>query len=185
MSLVSVAELRQALGIGALYDDADLQECLDAADNLILDMLVQNIVGVETWSVTSNVATLTTIRPHGFIVGQTVIVNGVHAQLNGSNTITVVPNEYSLKFAVTHANQATIRLVPLGTVGQSVDYSTTPEVLEAALMTAADIYQARFATNGQSTGIDFQAGPYKMGRSLMSRVQGLLAAHIALGTMVG
>ena len=185
MSLVSVAELRQALGIGALYDDADLQECLDAADNLILGMLVQNIVGVEYWELTSNVATLYTIRPHGFIVGQVVIVNGVHAQLNGNATITAVPDEYTLKYSATHSNQKKIKLVPLGTVGQAVDYSTTPEVLEAALMTAADIYQSRFATNGQPVGVDFTPAPYRMGRSLMSRVTGLLASYIAIGTMVG
>lgn len=185
MSLVTVAELRQALGIGALYDDADLQECLDAADNLILGMLVQNQVGVEYWSLESNVATLYTIRPHGFIVGQTVATNNVHAHVNGSHTITEVPTEYTLKYAATHANQNKIRIVPLGTVGIAVDYSTTPEVLEAALMTAADIYQARFATNGQGAGIDFQAGPYVMGRSLMSRVMGLLQSYIATGTMVG
>lgn len=185
MSLVSVAELRDALGIGALYNDADLQQCLDAADNLILGMLVQNQVGIEFWELTSNVATLYTIRPHGFIVGQTVVTTGTHDGVNGSHTITEVPTEYTLKYAATHANQAKIRLVPLGTVGQAVDYSTTPEVLEAALMTAADIYQSRFATNGQAVGVDFQPAPYRMGRSLMTRVSGLLASYIAIGTQVG
>ena len=185
MSLVSVAELRQALGIGALYDDADLQQCLDAADNLILGMLVQNLVGVEYWACESNKVTLTTIRPHGFIAGQTVVINGVHPQVNGSKTIAEVPTELTLKFAITHPNQAREKLVPLGTVGQVVDYSTTPEVLEAALMTAADIYQSRFATNGQPVGVDFTPGPYRMGRSLMSRVMGLLASYIAIGTIVG
>lgn len=185
MSLVTVAELREALGIGALYDDADLQQCLDAADNLILGMLVQNQVGVEFWEVTSNVVTLYTIRPHGFIVGQSVTVDGVHATINGNQTITEVPTEYTLKYSDTHANQAKIRLVPLGTVGQAVDYSTTPEVLEAALMTAADIYQSRFATNGQGVGVDFTPAPYRMGRSLLTRVSGLLAPHMAIGTQVG
>jgi len=185
MSLVTVAELREALGIGALYDDADLQQCLDAADNLILGMLVQNEVGVEYWELTSNVATLYTIRPHGFIVGQTVTVSNVHSHVNGSKTITEVPTDYTLKFAATHPNQAKIKVVPLGTVGIAVDYSTTPEVLEAALMTAADIYQSRFATNGQPVGVDFTPAPYRMGRSLLTRVSGLLAAYIATGTMVG
>lgn len=185
MSLVSVAELRAALGIGALYDDAELQQCLDAADNLILGMLVQNIVGVEYWEVESNVAKLYTVRPHGFIVGQTVTVADVHPSLNGSKTITEVPNEVTLRYSVTHANQAKIKRVPLGTVGIAVDYSTTPEVLEAILMTAADIYQSRFATNGQPVGVDFTPAPYRMGRSLMSRVTGLIANYLAIGTMVG
>lgn len=184
MSLVSVAELRDALGIGALYDDATLQECLDAADALILDMLVQNLVGVEYYSVENNVVKLWTIRPHGFIVGQDVVVTGVGSSLNGSQTITSV-TEFTLEYAHTHADQAKMKLVPLGRVGQEVDYSTTTPVLEAALMTAADIYQARGATNGQPVGVDFTPAPYRMGRSMMSRVSGLLAAYIATGTQVG
>lgn len=184
MSLVSVAELRDALGIGALYDDADLQQCLDAADNLILAILTNNVYNVEYWSVTSNKATITTTAPHGFIVGQSVAVNNVHAQLNGNQTITAV-TDYTISFTVSHANQAEIRIVPNGTVGITADYSTTPAVLEAALMTASDIYQSRFATNGQPTGLEFQPGPYRMGRSLLTRVKGLLAPYIASGTLVG
>ena len=41
MSYVTVAELRDALGIGALYDDDTVQSCIDAAEGIILPMLSQ------------------------------------------------------------------------------------------------------------------------------------------------
>lgn len=112
MSLITVAEVRDALGIGALYDDAVIQECIDAAQDLILAQLIVSVAGVP------------------------------------------------------------------------VDYSTKPAVLEALLMTSCDIWQARSATNGQAVGVEFGGTPYRMGRSLLTRVSGLLAPYVNLAGMV-
>jgi hypothetical protein len=112
MSLVSVAEVRDALGIGALYDDEVIQQAIDAAEDVILAQLVVSVDGV------------------------------------------------------------------------AVDYSTKPAVLEALLMTACDIWQARSATNGQPVGIDFQPSPFRMGRSLTSRISGLIAPYVNLGGLL-
>lgn len=112
MSLITVAEVRVALGIGALYEDDVIQQCIDASEDLILAQLVVNVAGV------------------------------------------------------------------------AVDYSTKPAVLEALLMTACDIWQARSATNGQPVNMDFQPSPYRMGRSLLTRVSGLLAPYINLGGLL-
>lgn len=183
MSLVSVAELREALGIGALYDDADLQQCLDAADDLILSQLKTGTVGVWQYLVKSNQVMLFTLQPCQAVVGQTVIVSAVGSSLNGSHTLTSVQSDY-VTYSHTHANESKV-LVQYGSVGNPIDYSTTPAVLEAALMTAADIYQSRFATNGQPVGVDFTPAPYRMGRSLLTRVSGLLAPYMATDSMVG
>jgi hypothetical protein len=54
---------------------------------------------------------------------------------------------------------------------------SSPAVLpvhEAALVLAIDVMQNRTAAGGQNVGIDGQPGPYRMGRSLLDRVSGLL-----------
>lgn len=79
-------------------------------------------------------------------------------------------------------------VIPYGFVtdAQSDDvYSTDPLVLEACMMLAVEIWQARVAPGGVIQGVDFQPGPFRLGRSLIGRVQGLLAPHLDVGTMVG
>jgi hypothetical protein len=57
-----------------------------------------------------------------------------------------------------------------------IDWTTTvpKPVHEAALVIAIDVLQNRTAAGGQSVGIDGNVGPYRMGRSLLDRVTGLL-----------
>lgn len=66
---------------------------------------------------------------------------------------------------------------------------TPPPVNEATqaagLVIAVDIWQARTAAAGQPIGLDFQPGPYQMGRSLTTRVAGLIAPYRAVGTLAG
>lgn len=50
---------------------------------------------------TSNVATLTTAKPHGFVQGSVVTVTGVDATLNGVYKITSVPTTTSFSYAKT------------------------------------------------------------------------------------
>lgn len=59
---------------------------------------------------TSNVATLTTSAPHGYSVGQYVVVSGytgADAFFNGSYVITVVGSSTTFSFALTHADVTT------------------------------------------------------------------------------
>ena len=64
-------------------------------------------------------------------------------------------------------------------------YEDDPLVLEACMMLTVEIWQARVAPGGVIQGVDFQPGPFRLGRSLIGRVQGLLAPHLDVGTMVG
>lgn len=184
MALVTVAELRETLGIGsALYDDATVQSCIDAAELIVLSILQSNTYAVAYAELTDNVARLWTVEPHGFVIGQTVH-NDLGEPFNGSNVLTAV-TEYSMSWAKTHADVKKYQVMPRAWVGIEPDYSTTPPVCQAALMISADIWQARTATNGQPAGLDFTPAPYTMGRSMLSRVQGLIGKYIDVKTLVG
>jgi hypothetical protein len=69
--------------------------------------------------------------------------------------------------------------------GDPIDYEEVPEVVEAATAIAVDMWQSRLAPGGQMQAIDFTPGPYRMGRSLLTRVSGLLGAHMDTGSFVG
>jgi hypothetical protein len=58
-------------------------------------------------------------------------------------------------------------------------------VREAALTLAVDIWQSRVAPGGQLNAVDFTPGPYRMGRSMLARVSGLLAPWMATESMIG
>ena len=79
-------------------------------------------------------------------------------------------------------------VIPYGFVTDQASedvYQDDPLVLEACMMLAVEIWQARVAPGGTIQGVDFQPGPFRLGRSLIGRVQGLLAPHMDVGTMVG
>jgi hypothetical protein len=69
--------------------------------------------------------------------------------------------------------------------GDDIDYEEIPEVVEATTAIAVDMWQSRLAPGGQMQAIDFTPGPYRMGRSLLTRVSGLLGKHMDTGSFVG
>lgn len=183
MSYVTVAELRDALGIGALYDDETIQSCIDAAEEVILPMLQQHTLPVVGKKLLDNVATVTTSTPVTFVVGETVATN-LGTPFNGTNTITAV-GAYSISWAKTNADVTERYVIPHGWVGVEADWTGVEAVHQALLMTAADVWQARTASNGQGVGVDFAPAPFRMGHSLLTRVKGLLAPYIAVSSMIG
>lgn len=183
MSYVSVAELRDALGIGALYDDADIQSCIDAAEEVVLPMLVQHTIPVWKTKLVNNVATAYTLAPVTFAVGDTVHT-GMGNPFNGNITITAV-TEDSISWTKVHADVPLDWVVPHSWIGKQADWTGVENVHQALLMTAADVWQSRTASNGQGVGVDFAPAPYRMGHSLLTRVKGLLAPHMCIKTMLG
>ena len=132
-------------------------------------------------------ATIYTSEPHDFIVGQTVTVENCGAKYNGSKTVTEI-GTYYVKYTVNNATaEDKNNLVPWGIVYgvTHIDYETLPEVNQATLMIAVDIWQARQTSNAGGISPDFQPSPYRMGNTLMARVRGLLADHLAPGGQVG
>lgn len=78
---------------------------------------------------TSNVVTLTTSAPHGYGVGQYVVVSGytgADAIFNGSYTITAVGSSTTFSYALTHADVSTGAGTGSGSATVGIVYKYTP-----------------------------------------------------------
>jgi hypothetical protein len=188
---VTKAELRANLGIGALYSDAIVEEVCQAAENLLIEKLwfnEQTVYAISSAGTTGRIYIADNRQQ--FIVGDTITVENVRQHFNGTHTITKVVNngEHYIEFVnaqITTRDYHTI--APFGRVygSTNLDYATLPQVREAAMLIAVDIWQARqmSATGGISP--DFQPSPYRMGNTLMARVRGLIADYLHPGGLVG
>jgi hypothetical protein len=183
MALITLSELKTVLGIGDIYADSLVQECADSAENIILSYLTFDDVAIKGASLTSNVARFY-CYDNTFVVGQHLTISKCGAPFDGSRTVTTVGTENGVTFfeaAITNANITKRMIIPNGRAvltSQAALYDTTPEVREAALAIAADIWITRTGTLGQQ-GVDFQSpAPYRLGRSMLTRVSGLLGKHL-------
>ena len=188
---VTVAELRSALGIGSLYSDSVVEEVCSSAENIISSYLWRNNYNNIGHSNTTNTGTLYFDYDISkeFYVGQTVVISGNGSKHNGSKTITGVGQD-TITYAITGNNNTATPYHPVNPFGvvagdTYVDYSTIPEVRESSLMVAVDIWQARQASNAGGISPDFQPSPYRMGNTLIARVRGLIANHLAPNGLVG
>lgn len=186
MALIDLEEFKSVLGIGDIYADPIVQEVADAAEDIILSYLTFNQSGVEYVSLANNVAVYATTAAHTFAVGDSLTITGCGSPFNGTKTVTETTAR-TFKVAITNADIKQKPLKPVGRAilaSQSALYDADPAVREAALAVACDIWITRQGTLGQQ-GVDFQPAPYRLGRSLMSRVSGLLARHMDVGGLVG
>lgn len=185
---VTKAELRVLLGIGALYTDAVVEEVCQAAENIVKGYLWfnnYNIIASETTTTTS--ATIYTDEIHNILVGETVVVENCGAKYDGSKTVTA-KTDYSITYTINNGTVEAKHVVrPYGTLSATthIDYATLPEIRESAAMVAVDIWQARNSSNSGGVSPDFQPSPYKMGNTLVARIRGLLANHLAPNGLVG
>jgi len=178
------------LGVSSsLYNDTYLQKVIDTSELTILPLLVSYSSAVTHRKIASNVATLTTNTPHNYIVGSSAVVSGVDATFNGTYTVTVVDGEYSFSYAKTNADIALNAVIPNGTTYLSgydaaTIYANNPAVYEAIIVISVEVFQSITAAGGQIEGIDFQVSPYRMGRSLLNRVIGILGKSLDTGAML-
>ena len=189
MSLCTVAELRSTLGVGTLYADATLQEVCDASDAVLLPMLCANKEFNQAHSNTATEGTLYFDLPHGFIVGQSIVVAGNGSKHNGSKTITAV-TPYTITYAISGSNNAVglkHLVIPYGSItGETYqDWTADSAVQTAALEIAVDIWQSRQTSNSGGVSPDFQPSPYRMGNTLLARIRGLIAHALDPRSMVG
>jgi hypothetical protein len=188
---VTVAQLRSNLGIGTLYADSVVENVCQAAENLIKEKLWFNEQTVYALSAEGTTGRIYIAdNRQQFVVGDVVTVENVRQHFNGTKTITKVYNNGDNYIEFVNAQIVTREyhtIAPFGRVfgATSIDYETLPQVKEAAMMIAVDIWQARqmSATGGISP--DFQPSPYRMGNTLMARVRGLLADYLHPGGLVG
>lgn len=184
MALITLSELKAVLGIGDIYADSIVQAVADSAENIILSYLIFDDVAIKGVSLTNNVARFY-CHDNTFVVGQALTVTGCGSPFNGSRTVTKVGyDEYNVTYfeaAITNADITKRSIIPNGRAvltSQAALYDTTPEVREAALAVACDIWITRTGTLGQQ-GVDFQSpAPYRLGRSMLTRVSGLLGKHL-------
>jgi hypothetical protein len=192
MALVTVSELKATLNIGNLYADTILEQVIGSAENTVLSLLDRYVERAEAVSApTTGTLKLTTRRPHAFYVGQNLTLVGLTpSAFNGAAVVTAVTDR---TVTVTRAHAQTPYedprpLIPSGEIydtAQRARYDSVPEVKEAALAIAVDIFQSRVAPGGQMQAVDFTPGPYRLGRSLFTRVSGLLARWTDTGSLVG
>jgi hypothetical protein len=184
MPLIALSELKSVLGIGDIYADSIVQAVADSAENIILSYLIFDDVAINGVQLTNNVARFY-CYDNTFVVGQALTVTGCGSPFNGSRTVSKKGvDEYGVTFfeaAITNADITKRKVIPNGRAvltSQAALYDTTPEVREAALAVACDIWITRTGTLGQQ-GVDFQSpAPYRLGRSMLTRVSGLLGKHL-------
>ena len=190
MSIVTPTQLRDVLQVSSsLYSDAYLQKVIDTSELTILPLLVSYSSAVTNRRIASNVATLTTNTSHNYIVGSSVVVSSVDATFNGTYTVTAIGGEYEFSYAKTNADIAMNAVIPHGTTYLSgydaaTIYASNPAVYEAIIVISVEVFQSITAAGGQIEGIDFQPTPYRMGRSLLNRVIGILGKSLDTDAML-
>jgi hypothetical protein len=190
-SIITAASLRAVLGVSSsLYSDAYLDEIIGSAEGVILPMLTANQAAIAEVYLTSNVAYYVTQRPHYFVAGQTVVASGiVPSTFNGTITVTdSITNPYIFSAALINADIIIRGVIPAGVAYLSganagTLYASTDAVESAVTIVSVEIFQSITAAGGQIEGVDFTPSPYRMGRSLMNRVIGLLSPYIDVETM--
>lgn len=187
MSKIDLDEFRTVLGVANLYPDETLQQVADAAEQLVDGLLDYNRASITSAQISDNVALFYTAGRHSFSIGTVLTLSGLNTVFNGTLTVTTI-SEFWFKANLTHANTELVRFKPYGTAiqeNQSVIYDAIPSVREAALAIAVEIFQQRTAPGGQMQGVDFTPQPHRLGRALLTRVQGLLAPYVDAGGFIG
>lgn len=187
MALVDLEEFRLVLGVEDTYPDEQLQQAIDAASNVILGYLTYNKTAIVSASLTDNVARIYVSKVATFRAGQTITVAGCGAPFDGDREITKVGVDF-YEYARTHADTALTEFYPRGQAtltSQAALYDTTPEVREAALTLAVEVWINRTTPGGNWQAIDYTPAPFRLGRSLISKVSGLIGQHLDPRQMVG
>ena len=189
-AIITASQLRSVLGVSSsLYSDSYLDDIIDTAEQSILPLLIQNSTAVVEYELKDNVAIFYTRRVHTFVVGQSIVVTGLPAPFTATHTVTAV-TDTSFSAALTSSDVTARQIIPNGTATLSGYSAATLYVGNASIESAIyavsiEVFQSRTAAGGQIEGIDFASSPYRMGRSLLNRVVGLLGNYIDVDTMVG
>ena len=112
---------------------------------------------VTTRSLTSNVVTLTTSSPHGFVVGMTVSVININSTFNGSYTITSVPTTTTFTYAKTATDVTSASVTPSG--------RATVTALTVYAQFVGLTYTITYNGNGNTGGVVPPRGSVQVGGS--------------------
>ena len=181
-SIISASELRAVLGVSSsLYNDTYLDGIIDTAENTILPMLVTFKSSIQKTVLQDNIATFTTVGVHEFTEGQSVIITGCLSPYNGTRTVlddNLTDTTFSA--AITNADVVEANVIPSGvaTLSGASTYVGNQSVRSAIFAVSVEVFQSRIAAGGQIEGVDFASTPYRIGRSLYSRVVGILGPYV-------
>jgi len=190
-ALVTATQLRNVLGVSvSLYSDASLESIISTAEDAIGDFLIQWKVGIDKhYSETATESTIHTTRPHKFYETQTVVISGVEAHINGNKTISEIVDDYTFRItttgAVIHTDYRNVIPNGIATENSLSQYDGVDAVEEAVLQIAVDVFQSRLAAGGTQQALDFTPAPYRMGRTLLYKVTGLISKYIDSNSQVG
>ena len=190
-ALVTATQLRNVLGVSvSLYSDASLESIIETAEDAIGDFLIQWKVGIDKhYSETTTETTIHTTRPHKFYETQTVTISGVEAHVNGNKTISEIVDDYTFRITTTGAPIHTDYrfVIPNGIAAENdlTQYDGVDAVEEAVLQIAVDVFQSRLAAGGTQQALDYTPAPYRMGRTLLYKVTGLISKYIDSNSQVG
>jgi len=84
----TMQELRDNLGIGTLYLDATVEECTQAAQDLLNQYLWFDSAAVIGASLSNNTASVVLANPGIFVIGQSVTIAAAGSTYNGTYTLT-------------------------------------------------------------------------------------------------
>lgn len=189
--LVTASQLRAVLGVSvSLYSDTALDEYINAAEDAIGDFLTQHSVAIVAHKLESNVAYIYTDRPHEFYVGQDVTINDLHGHgWNGTQTVTTIPDKYTFTFAYVGADETKHNTIPNGratAVGSDISYYAGIDSIEKAVLAlAVEIFQAILTQGGTAQALDYTPSPYRLGRTLLYKVTGMISKYLDARGMVG
>jgi hypothetical protein len=145
-------------------------------------MLEKYAAPIGNTKLSDNVAIFTTLGENVFSAGQSVVITGCGTPYNGTRTILDDDNldEYQFAAAITNADINERNVIPSGlaTLSGASTYVGNDAIESAVYVVSVEVFQSRTAAGGQIEGVDFAPTPYRMGRSLVNRVQALLAPFI-------
>jgi len=181
--LVTAAQLRTVLGVSfSLYNDAALDEYIDAAEDALGDFLIQHSVQVLEQENKDNVRINYTDREHKFYVGQVITITGL-----GSKTVLAIPNEYTFTYTQVEADFNKRYFIPSLTARANTlsQYNGVQAIEKAVIALSVEIFQSILTTGGTAQALDFTPSPYRLGRTLLYKVTGLISKYLDERGMVG
>lgn len=187
--IVTATQLRSVLGVSvSLYSDSALNEYINAAEDTIGDFLVQHSMAIVAHELKDNVAYIFTDRPHQLYIGQTINIQDQHGHgWNGNQTVTSLPDDFTFTFAYVGTNEVKHAVIPNGkaAVTDLSYYAGNDTIEKAVLALAVEIFQAILTTGGTAQALDYTPSPYRLGRTLLYKVTGIISKYLDERGMVG
>jgi hypothetical protein len=189
-SIITASQLRTVLGVSSsLYSDAYLDGIINSAEGILLPLLESYSNKIVGYQIENGTAIFTTQLPNQFVDNQTITIASTASAFNGTQTVTdTYLRPYAFSIATNEADLTYQPVIPAGTVYVSGKdaatlYASDPDIESATTIISVEIFQSITAAGGQIEGVDFTPTPYRMGRSLASRVYSLIAKYVEVGSM--